>query len=89
MNLPFGIDAVRGIDALVVNTTQRGPRQMLGMSGGMGDNVLTEIADKLTGGQVSAAQQQLDRLELALKVSIAASCIAGLAGLAVLLSGKR
>jgi hypothetical protein len=79
MNLPFGIDA------MVVNTVSRGPRQMTGM----GDSALLSIANALTGGEVSAAQAQLDRLEIALKISIAASVVAGLAGFAVLFSGKR
>lgn len=81
MTSPFGIDA------LVVNTVRRGPGQMLGM-GGMG-NVLTDLADNLTGGRVTETQQQLDRLELALKVSIAASVVSGLVGLSILFSGKR
>lgn len=74
-----------GIDAMVVNTVRRGPRQMTGM----GDNILTGLLDRVTGGEISATQAQLDRLEIALKVSIAASVVAGIAGLAVLLSGKR
>jgi hypothetical protein len=79
MNLPFGIDA------MVVNTVRRGPRQMAGM----GDSALLDLANALTGGQISATQAQLDRLETALKISIAASVVAGIAGLSVLLSGKR
>ena len=79
MNLPFGIDA------MVVNTVHRGPRQMAGM----GDSALLDFVNNLTGGQVTQTQAQLDRLEVALKISIAASVVAGLAGLAVLLSGKR
>lgn len=78
MTSPFGLDAI------VVNTVRRGPRQMMGMGDG-----LVDLANSLTGGKVTDVQNQLDRLELALKVSIAASCVAGLAGLAVLLSRKR
>ncbi len=76
-----------GINALVVNTVRRGPQQMTGM-GDTGSALLNAV-DALTGGQVSSTQHQLDRLELALKISIGASVVAGLAGLAVLLSGKR
>lgn len=79
MNVPFGIDAV------VVNTVRRGPRQMTGM----GDNTLTNIVDNLTGGTVTRTEQQLATLELALKVSIAASCVSGVLALVVLFSGKR
>jgi hypothetical protein len=79
MNLPFGIDA------MVVNTVKRGPRQMAGM----GDSALLDIVNGLTGGEVTAVQTQLNTLELMLKVSIAASIVAGIAGLSVLLSGRR
>ena len=61
------------VEALVVNTVRRGPGQMAGM--GLD---LTSIADTLTGGKVTEVSDQLDRLEVALKVSIAASVIAGL-----------
>lgn len=67
------------VEALVVNTVRRGPRQM----DGFGD--FTEVANVLTGGQYTDIRVQLDRLELALKVSIVASVLAGVAGLFVLL----
>lgn len=79
MNLPFGIDA------MVVNTVRRGPRQMAGM----GDSALLDIVNGLTGGEVTAVQTQLNTLEIALKLSIAASVVSGLVGLSILLSGKR
>lgn len=69
--------------AIVVNTMQRGPGQMTGMG-----NALTDLADYATGGEISNTQKQLADLQLALKLSIVASLIAGAAGLAVLLSGK-
>jgi hypothetical protein len=72
-----------GVEALVVNTVRRGSGQMAGM-GSMGLD-LTSIADELTGGKVTDVQAQLDRLEIALKVSIVASVVAGVAGLFVLL----
>jgi hypothetical protein len=74
-----------GTEAMVVNTVRRGPRQMAGM----GDSFLLDLANGLTGGQISQTQAQLDRLEVLLKVSIGASIVAGLAGFAVLFSGKR
>jgi hypothetical protein len=73
------------VDALVVNMRRRGPGQMLGLDN-LGD--ATGLLDNLTGGEYTSRMQQLDRLELALKVSIVASCIAGIAGLASLLSRK-
>lgn len=79
MNLPFGIDA------MVVNTVRRGPRQMAGM----GDNALTNIVDNLTGGTLTQTEQQLAQLEVALKVAIAASCISGVLALTCLLSGRK
>lgn len=82
----------RGIDALVVNTVRRGPGMMTGMGysdPNMGDSVLLDVADALTGGQVSQTQAQLDRLELALKISIGASVVSGLFALAALFSDRR
>lgn len=76
-----------GINALVVNTVRRGPGQMTGM--GDASSTLVDLADQLTGGKVSQTQQQLDRLELALKVSIGASVVAAAVGLLVVFSGKR
>lgn len=74
------------VDALVVNMRRRGPGQMLGLDQ-MRDMGAAppSLLDTLTSGEYSSRVQQLDRLELALKVSIAASLIAGIAGLAVLL----
>jgi hypothetical protein len=69
-------------DALIVSMRQRGPGQMLGMEGPhLGS---ASVLDTVTGGEYSAIRGQLDRLELALKVSIFASCLAGVAALAVL-----
>lgn len=42
------------------------------------------VIDTVTGGEYSRMGAQLDRLELALKVSIVASCFAGIAGLVIL-----
>lgn len=56
---------------------------MLGMEGAhMGD--VPTVLDTITGGEYSRMGQQLDRLELLLKFSIAASVVAGVAGLMVL-----
>lgn len=75
-----------GIEALVVNNIRRGPHQMAGMGEG---NPILDIADALTGGKVTSTQEQLNRLELALKISIGASIVAGTLALVTLLSGKR
>lgn len=72
------------VEALLVSTKRRGPGQMQGLSMGDASNIL----DTLTSGEYSSRIAQLDRLELALKVSIVASCIAGIAGLASLLRGR-
>jgi len=53
---------------------------------GMGD--ATNLLDTLTSGEYSSRISQLDRLELLLKVSIAASLIAGIAGVASMLRGR-
>jgi len=78
------------VEALLVSTKRRGPGQLSGlemMSGlEMGD--ASNLLDTLTSGEYSSRIAQLDRLELALKVSIVASCIAGIAGLAVLMRGR-
>jgi hypothetical protein len=66
--------------ALIVSMQRRGPGQMMGLDG-MGD---PGVLDTLTGGEYSRLAAQLDRLELALKVSILASCIAGVAGLVII-----
>jgi hypothetical protein len=72
--------------ALIVSMQRRGPGQMLGLPDGMGD---PSVLDTLTGGEYSRLSAQLDRLELALKVSIFASCIAGVAGLAIIFRSHR
>jgi hypothetical protein len=74
-------------DALIVSMVRRGPGQMLGMEGdhvqGMGSPA--SVLDTVTGGEYSRLSAQLDDLSLWLKISIFASCIAGAAGLAMLL----
>lgn len=72
------------VEALLVSTRRRGPGQMQGL--GMGD--ATNLLDTLTSGEYSSRISQLDRLELLLKVSIAASLIAGIAGVASMLRGR-
>ena len=67
------------VEALVVNTVRRGHGQIAGM----GAIDLTAVADSLTGGAVTDTKAQLDRLEIALKVSIVASVVAGVVGLMV------
>jgi hypothetical protein len=66
------------VEALIVNTAERP-----GLQGG--DVFSTpNVIDSITGGEYSRMGLQLDRLELWLKVSIVASCVAGIAGLAIL-----
>jgi len=72
------------VEALLVSTRRRGPGQMQGL--GMGD--AANLLDTLTSGEYSSRIAQLDRLELLLKLSIAASLIAGIAGLASLVRGR-
>jgi len=73
-------------EALIVSMRRRGPGQMLGMEGehvaGLGD--AASVLDTVTGGEYSRISSQLDRLEFWLKISIGASCIAGVAGLVAL-----
>jgi hypothetical protein len=71
-----------GVEALVVNHVRRGPGQMLGMGDG-------GILNTLTGGEYDRVSAQLDRLETALKISIAASVVAGAVALASFLGGRR
>jgi hypothetical protein len=78
----FPLSGSRGMgtaDALVVNMVRRGPGQMTGM----GIDV-TGLLDSLTGGKVSAAEDQLQTLQTSLKLSIAASVISGIAGIAAI-----
>jgi hypothetical protein len=73
-------------DALIVSMARRGPGQMLGMEGphaaGMGS--AASVLDTVTGGEYSKLSTQLDSVEFWLKISIFASCVAGVAGLAML-----
>jgi len=52
---------------------------MLGMDGP------SDVLNQLTGGEYRKLTDQLDRLEFALKLSIAASLLAGMAALGMLL----
>lgn len=72
------------VSALLVNTKRRGPGQMQGLNMGDASNLL----DTLTAGEYSSRIAQVDRLELLLKISIAASLVAGVAGLASLFRGR-
>lgn len=74
------------LDALVTNITERGPGQMQGM--GDPGGLVPGIIDSVSGGEYTRITRQLDTLELALKISIVASVIAGTAGLLVLLKGR-
>jgi hypothetical protein len=78
------------VSALLVSTKRRGPGQLQGLEGfdGLGIGDATNLLDTLTSGEYSSRIAQLDRLELALKISIVASCVAGIAGLAVLMRGR-
>lgn len=71
-------------NAIVVNTVERGPGQMTGMGDG---SPVVDLLDTLTGGQITSTQSQLQTLELALKISIAASVISG--AVAILLLAKK
>lgn len=80
------------VDALVVNTAQRGPAQMLGLEGvapmrrrPMGAMEGSTVIDALTGGEYGRVLAKLDHLEVVLQIAIIASCIAGAAGLVSLL----
>ena len=74
------------VEALVVNHIRRGPGQMTGM--GDGSSVVTDVINSLSGGEYDRVTQQLNTLEIALKVSIAASCIAGGFALLALWKGR-
>lgn len=67
------------IEAVVVDTRRRGPEQMAGA---------TDLIDVATGGEYTRIMNRLDTLELALKVSIGASVVAGLAGLISIWRGR-
>lgn len=73
------------VEALIVNTAQRGPGQL----SGIGDAGAASVLDNITGGEYSRVGARLDSLELWLKVSIIASVVAGAAGLLVLFRRKR
>lgn len=75
------------IEALVVNIRRRGPGQMMGL--GQADSAGASWLDQLTGGEYRTLREQLDRLEVALRISIVASIIAGIAGAASLLRSRR
>jgi hypothetical protein len=85
------------VDALVVNTVQRGPSQMLGMEGGLAPMRRrpmqgmegSTVIDALTGGEYGRVLAKLDHLEVVLQIAIIASCIAGAAGLVSLLWPRR
>lgn len=73
------------VEALVVNHIRRGKGQMTGM----GDaGVVGNVLNTLSGGEYDRVTQQLDTLEIALKVSIAASCIAGAFALLAFVRGR-
>ncbi len=77
------------VDALIVNMRRRGPGQMLGLDDARATMGAPNILDSLTGGDFSKLQGELGTLETLLKVSIAASVIAGIAALAMLLRRAR
>jgi hypothetical protein len=66
------------MEAIIVNTRRRGPHQMAGV---------LDTIDRLTGGEVTQVKQQLDTLELLLKVSIGASIVAGVASIIAIARG--
>lgn len=74
-------------DALIVSMVRRGPGQMLGMEGehvaGLGS--AASVLDTVTGGEYSRLSSQLDDLSFWLRISVFASCLAGVAGLVTLL----
>lgn len=75
------------VEALIVSMRRRGPGQMLGLEGThMGD--ASNVIDTLTGGEYSRLGGQLDNVEMLLKVAIAASIVAGVAGLFTIFRGR-
>jgi hypothetical protein len=75
-----------GAPAVIVGARQGLPPGELARRGmaGMGDVTVTSVLDQLTGGRVTQVSDQMDRLELGLQLSIAASMFAGLAALIAL-----
>jgi len=75
----------RYVEAILVNTRRRGPGQMLGM----GDDVTGTLLNAVTGGTYQDVLDKIDTVTLLLKISIAASVVAGLFGAAALFSRDR
>lgn len=71
------------VDAIIVDTVKRGPRQMAGMGAGLFDTDAdqvgagTSLLDAFTGGQYTIVSDKLDSISLGLKLSIAASVLSG------------
>jgi hypothetical protein len=70
------------VEALIVNHIRRGPGQMTGMGDAAG------VLNTLTGGEYDRVATQLNTLEIALKVSIVASVVAGAFAAAAFLRGR-
>lgn len=80
----------RPVEALLVNVRQRGPGQLLGLDDdGMGVDVADSLLDVATGGTYKQVLEQIDLLSTMLKVTIVASLVAGIAGVAVLFRERR
>ena len=72
------------VEALIVNTPERRRQvQMRGLEAVPG------VIDTITGGEYSRMGTQLDRVELYLRISIIASLVAGVAGLASIFFSSR
>lgn len=74
---------IGSVEAIIVDTVKRGPRQMAGMGAGglfdTGDDAGagTSLLDAFTGGQYTIVSDKLDSISLGLKLSIAASVLSG------------
>lgn len=78
------------VEALIVQTRRRGPGQLAGLSDAGDGSFFTNLIDNVTGGQLSSAQAQLDRLETLLTWSILASFVsAGIALASLFRKGGR
>jgi hypothetical protein len=68
---------MQGVAALVIGTPRRATPEQLWRQGmaGMGETRGRSLLDRITGGGVTNIQEQLGRVELALKVSTAAAVV--------------
>ena len=77
----------RYVDAIVVNTRERSPGQMMGM--GDAASAASSIANLITGGDYSDLAASVEQLPLLLKISIGASLVSGALAIVALVSQAR